>query len=298
MRKAFTLIELLVVIAIIAILAAILFPVFAQAKEAAKKSACLSNMKQLGIALTLYEGDNDDALPQTSWEMPTGVTYQTHWSYFIQPYAKNLGIFVCPSDPHPVTPKIACSWADTNLAGNPKGCDLQVPQFSYINNYSAIPAHDWLPPSSSVFGNPAGLIVLTERRNALPNGTVLGQWKGLTGFVPGQPCNSTAVLDPNTTAMSISSGSYNKKTTYYYLNKPLADAALAASSDKPVEIGRDDSTRHSGGGNYDYYDGHAKYQKLEQTFNPGNYQWGEYFYPGPAPKIYPADGHTWNSDCW
>ena len=60
MRKAFTLIELLVVIAIIAILAAILFPVFAQAKAAAKRSACLSNMKQVGTGLYLYAGDYDD----------------------------------------------------------------------------------------------------------------------------------------------------------------------------------------------------------------------------------------------
>ena len=61
-RKAFTLIELLVVIAIIAILAAILFPVFAQAKEAAKSTACLSNMAQTALAEKLYSGDYDDAL--------------------------------------------------------------------------------------------------------------------------------------------------------------------------------------------------------------------------------------------
>jgi prepilin-type N-terminal cleavage/methylation domain-containing protein len=63
MKKAFTLIELLVVIAIIAILAAILFPVFSQAKEAAKKTASLSNVKQLGTALQLYLGDSDDVVP-------------------------------------------------------------------------------------------------------------------------------------------------------------------------------------------------------------------------------------------
>jgi prepilin-type N-terminal cleavage/methylation domain-containing protein/prepilin-type processing-associated H-X9-DG protein len=65
MKRAFTLIELLVVIAIIAILAAILFPVFAQAKAAAKKTACLSNLKQLGVAFMLYQGDADDAFPNT-----------------------------------------------------------------------------------------------------------------------------------------------------------------------------------------------------------------------------------------
>ena len=64
-RRAFTLIELLVVIAIIAILAAILFPVFAQAKEAAKKTGCASNLKQMGVAMALYQADSDDAYPNT-----------------------------------------------------------------------------------------------------------------------------------------------------------------------------------------------------------------------------------------
>lgn len=63
MKRAFTLIELLVVVAIVAILAALLFPVFAQAKEAAKKTTCLSNLKNLGLAFTLYQGDADDAYP-------------------------------------------------------------------------------------------------------------------------------------------------------------------------------------------------------------------------------------------
>src|SRR3954462_1190862 len=63
MRKGFTLIELLVVIAIIAILAALLFPVFARAKESAKKTACISNLKQIGDAIIMYEGDYDDVFP-------------------------------------------------------------------------------------------------------------------------------------------------------------------------------------------------------------------------------------------
>src|SRR5580658_9982218 len=71
MKKAFTLIELLVVIAIIAILAAILFPVFAQAKEASKKTVCLSNNKQIGLGLYMYCNDYDDMLPMANYPEAT-----------------------------------------------------------------------------------------------------------------------------------------------------------------------------------------------------------------------------------
>lgn len=94
--KAFTLIELLVVIAIIAILAAILFPVFAQAKESAKNSALLSNTKQIGLANLMYASDYDDAFPLI-WQDsdPSG---QGHWSWqgSAQPYVKNWGILTSP----------------------------------------------------------------------------------------------------------------------------------------------------------------------------------------------------------
>ena len=93
MRRGFTLIELLVVIAIIAILAAILFPVFAQAKAAAKKTSCLSNERQIGIAFMLYASDSDDYLPLAS--QPAAPT---SWTATVQAYAKNYAIFRCPSD--------------------------------------------------------------------------------------------------------------------------------------------------------------------------------------------------------
>lgn len=101
-RKAFTLIELLVVIAIIAILAAILFPVFAQAKDAAKKTQSISNMKQFGTAIMMYAADYDDMLSQSAY--PQRVTTPTPGIQIIsvydlmQPYMKNLQILVSPSD--------------------------------------------------------------------------------------------------------------------------------------------------------------------------------------------------------
>ena len=99
-RRAFTLIELLVVIAIIAILAAILFPVFAQAKAAAKKTACLSNTKQIGTSLFLYAGDSDDVTPAI-WSgsgtcQPTGQGCSQEWWFGLIPYIKSVDLLYCP----------------------------------------------------------------------------------------------------------------------------------------------------------------------------------------------------------
>src|ERR1700729_3180729 len=92
-NKGFTLIELLVVIAIIAILAAILFPVFAKAREKARQTACLSNEKQMGTAVMMYVQDYDEHMPSV-WDTNTGLT----WADEIYPYVKSLGVFVCPSN--------------------------------------------------------------------------------------------------------------------------------------------------------------------------------------------------------
>ena len=102
--KGFTLIELLVVIAIIAILAAILFPVFAQAKAAAKKTACLSNSKQIGVAVLMYLNDNDDTtpgiygtgIPGSGTSQSTSMTPGVDVWQLILPYTKNMNVFYAP----------------------------------------------------------------------------------------------------------------------------------------------------------------------------------------------------------
>jgi prepilin-type N-terminal cleavage/methylation domain-containing protein/prepilin-type processing-associated H-X9-DG protein len=93
--RGFTLIELLVVIAIIAILAAILFPVFAKAREKARTSSCQSNLKQIGVAIVQYTNDNDERLPQ--W-WPGTAPSPNCWVWACQPYIKSGQAFKCPSD--------------------------------------------------------------------------------------------------------------------------------------------------------------------------------------------------------
>jgi len=101
-KKGFTLIELLVVIAIIAILAAILFPVFAKAREKARTASCQSNLKQLGTALHMYASDYDGFLPYGyiySYSSPPGYPGNGNmtWRELVAPYVKNTQIFRCPS---------------------------------------------------------------------------------------------------------------------------------------------------------------------------------------------------------
>lgn len=128
-RHAFTLIELLVVIAIIAILAAILFPVFAQARESARATSCLSNTKQIALGQMMYSQDYDeiivpwrncptlagDTFPATCAAVPSRIPYL--WTNLLQPYLKNSQIFFCPSFNEALTAK-AMDEPDCDGAGS------------------------------------------------------------------------------------------------------------------------------------------------------------------------------------
>jgi prepilin-type N-terminal cleavage/methylation domain-containing protein/prepilin-type processing-associated H-X9-DG protein len=149
-RHGFTLIELLVVIAIIALLAAILFPVFAQAREKARQTTCLSNLRQLGTAVQMYVQDYDETLPGVT-DGNAGVGQAGGWMYYtafpafdtprsydparssLFPYVKSTQLFVCPAD------------GDGRRSGNSyayNGCLIQAPFVVGFNRGRALAAID------------------------------------------------------------------------------------------------------------------------------------------------------------
>jgi len=114
--SGFTLIELLVVVAIISILASILFPVFARARENARRASCMSNLKQIGLGMMMYVQDNDERYPKYSWNNGNQIADADHggswypnpsstyakdwyWQNAIYPYVKSIQVFICPSSP-------------------------------------------------------------------------------------------------------------------------------------------------------------------------------------------------------
>ena len=181
-RRAFTLIELLVVIAIIAILAAILFPVFAQAKAAAKKTAAISNQKQIGTGLVLYTTDTDDKYPMMDGcamnsslnpkyqgaAMNTGTmgctTYNRintyHWPKWVMPYVKNVDLFS-----HPGRQRDAAAWdtygevfngfaLNASITGS-AGANTTTNQIQRIRN-------SWLGGTTTSIPSPSETMVLLE----------------------------------------------------------------------------------------------------------------------------------------
>lgn len=156
-RHAFTLIELLVVIAIIAILAAILFPVFARARENARRASCQSNLKQIGLGLMQYIQDYDEKTPSRLNDNPNPPGGYYSWRVMIFPYTKSTELFRCPSNPYN---KNTASY-ETNVLGYPTN------NISYSGNANA---GDYGGSAGFIGNNPGVSVKLS--RIVVPSQTV------------------------------------------------------------------------------------------------------------------------------
>ena len=152
--RAFTLIELLVVISIIAIIAAILFPVFARVREKGRQTVCTSNLRQLGLAFAQYADDNDQTLPVT----PPGLS-GCGWGGKIYPYVKSFGVFTCPDD-------------TTTKQLNPNtGVILQPVSYAYNDNIAILASSsEGIGGAVSKFNAPSSTVLLYEVTAALNPG--------------------------------------------------------------------------------------------------------------------------------
>jgi prepilin-type N-terminal cleavage/methylation domain-containing protein/prepilin-type processing-associated H-X9-DG protein len=286
-RKGFTLIELLVVIAIIAILAAILFPVFAQAREKARAISCISNLKQINLAILQYQQDYDEYLPNGLFrDTSTHAASGSHslggagWAGQIQAYVKSTGVFKCPDDPTNNTAgtngvgNYAISYAlNSNTAGQ-KDAQFQGPASTVLNfeiqgDAAAIGLADEGFSEENVTHYSSSTTPPTIPLSATGNGVDAGDnGPGGYNFLNAGSADSTAVYATGlfTNTFTNGAGPYFTKTA------------------SPV---------HTGGSNYGFADGHAKWlnpaavsagESATQTTD------GEAGYGEATPNTYAAAG--------
>jgi len=254
-RRAFTLIELLVVIAIIAILAAILFPVFAQAREKARAISCVSNMKQISTAIMMYVQDYDETFPLyfaglcarvpnplDPNDAPGGTDgpgRRPMWQYQIYPYLKNWDVYGCPSD-SPASTNVIEKFYDLSYGYNygylstltttaDPGCPTVTQWFAGVSLATV------KRPSNTV------LLADTGGRAAFPGGSTLGSMVNPPDAWP----STNYFYGPDTVGWGQNCGNY-------FANTPGAKWANTGGF----------AWRHSEGGNVAFTDGHVKYNKI------------------------------------
>jgi prepilin-type processing-associated H-X9-DG protein len=255
------LIELLVVIAIIAILAAILFPVFAQAREKARQTACLSNCKQIGLGLMQYAQDYDETLPWSAFIYNPSYSVNDlrnpKWMDVLQPYVKNDGVFNCPSD---------TGARFVSLATNPnRGTGTVPPGGSYLINQAYNGGGARQGPAGqtlAAIASPADTIFIAEGPSVVNN-----QFYWSSGAA-----NPTLPLTPFSQYPTVVSGENNS----FHMD-------VKAS---PPYFGYQDSTgrrylflgRHSAQGNLVFCDGHAKCETVDKPAATHNIAGRNVFY--------------------
>ena len=259
-RPAFTLIELLVVIAIIAILAAILFPVFAQAREKARQTACLSNLKQISISLTMYQSDFDSMYPPS--QLPPSGANIVSWPTMIQPYIKNEQVFVCPStsptaiaaDPAYLIPTTKTYAGRTRTAisfGTLTGADGSTAQPFLVNGLSY--GRNLIPDTAAAWKTPNFKTATNVKSGFVTTGTTVSviesQIEDPAGTI--HICDSmtgSAGGDPTVQGNSIRGIQSEDRTDHF-------------KTDTASKV----SYRHAGGFEALFGDGHAKYRKWGST---------------------------------
>ncbi|HVK02151.1 MAG TPA: DUF1559 domain-containing protein [Armatimonadaceae bacterium] len=268
--RAFTLIELLVVIAIIAILAAILFPVFAQAREKARQSSCLSNMKQIGLAALQYVQDYDETYPRLTITPPPAPRQSWApftWQDAVGPYVKNGTISVtwASTDGTPVTLTAGGIWLcpsqpDAGARNIYGGNDTIFTQERYGNG-----SGDIVPTTLGQISRPADVVLLSEN-NEIDSYDGIGDPR-LTGDAYWQCGTTWQCSGPNSSAQW--------------------DKDLTGSEAEPWKWAQVSRYRHSGVSNFAFVDGHVK------AISKGQLNWcRNFYYPGIG-SAYSPSSQTW-----
>jgi len=255
-RQGFTLIELLVVIAIIAILASILFPVFSQAREKARQTACLANEKQVGTAILMYAQDYDELFPcgsRIGVLTSSPYVYGLGWAGQIFSYTKSAQILKCPDD-------------STASVGATAAVDNLYP-ISYAYNYNIATS-----PSMAGLNAPSATVALCEVKNVTAVATAADELGKSTQWPPsfsgvGDGLNVLASRDGESEAAARGLAVYDAGVGGGYTPETLPAVNLQCFN---ISLNNGRDGRHATGGLYFMADGHAKYFKPSRVSVGGN----------------------------